>query len=643
MDIFGNSTNLDGDSKVRKVKRQSDPEFSISHEFETESINSENKRPKLTVLKVFVVLVFLIIAGKLFVSQIVQGRSLLDLANGNRIRPRVIAATRGLITDSKGNALAKNTPTFDLAVYPSDLPKISSERDSTYLKLSQISGVDKDAIKQLAEKDGLLSLDEVVIKQNLTREEALIDEQKVSGLTGAFVAQRASRTYFSGTGLSHILGYTGKVSEDDLVSHPEYLGSDWTGKTGIEKTYDDYLKGKNGVEQIEVDSAGRISRVLVDSNNREPIAGDNVGLYLDSDLQTKSYEFLMQGLEQAKQNTGDSSINSGVVIAMNPMTGAILAYVSVPVYDNNQFVNGISNTDYQKLLNDPSKPLLDRAAMGIYPPGSIIKIVMASAGLSEGVINRNTSLDTPPAITIGEWSFPDWKDHGITNITRAIAESNNIFFYAIGGGFDKIKGIGIDKMKKWWQSFGLGEKTGIDLPSEASGLLPDAAWKEKVKGEDWYIGDTYHVAIGQGDLLVTPLQMLRATSVIANGGKLISPQLVSKITDPSGNVIKEFAPRIENPQVASTDVIKAVQEGMRMTVTSGSATSVFGTNFPVEVAGKTGTAQFFGNQKTHAWFECYAPYSNPNIALVVLIEGGGGGNEISAPVAKNILNYYFTR
>ncbi|MFA7244024.1 MAG: penicillin-binding protein 2 [Patescibacteria group bacterium] len=643
MDIFGNASNLKGDKNVRRVEIKDEPEFSLVEENEIGSLNLETTRPRLTILKIVTIGIFLIIASKLFLSQIVQGKSLMGLAEGNRIRPRVISATRGLVTDSSGNPLAKNVPTFDLAVYPSDLPKKQDDRDKVYAKLAEISGVDKDSIKKTSEGNGLLSLDEVVIKQNLGREEALIDEQKVAGLEGAFVAQRASRNYVNLPGLSHILGYTGKVSSDDLLDHPEYLNSDWTGKAGIEKTYDEYLKGKNGVEQIEVDSTGRINRVLVDSDNREPVSGDNVQLFLDSGLQQKSYEFLMQGIEQAKQNTGNTNIDSGVVIAMNPQNGAILSYVSVPYYDNNLFVNGISNSDYQNLLNDPAKPLLDRAVNGIYPPGSIIKIVMASAGLAEGSINVNTSFDTPPAITIGEWNFPDWKDHGVTNIIRAIAESNNIFFYAIGGGFDKIKGLGIDTMKFWWQKFGLGEETGIDLPSEASGLLPDEAWKQKTKGEDWYIGDTYHAAIGQGDLLVTPIQMARATATIANGGKLLHPQFVQKITDPSGNVVKEFSPRVENPQVAPLSVIKAVQEGMRMTITGGSATSVFGSNFPVAVAGKTGTAQFFGNQKTHAWFECYAPYDNPSIALIVLIEGGGGGNEVSAPVAKNILNYYFTR
>lgn len=641
MDIFGNHSNLEGDDKVRKLSPKTSPEFTLNVESEVASLATEGDKPKLGILKIITVIIFLIIAGKLFFSQIVQGKSLSDLAEGNKIRPRIITAMRGIITDSKGEWLARNVPSFDLALYPSDLPKEKTKRDEIYQKLAELTGSDKNSIKNLAEENGLLSLDLVVVKENLPREEALILEQKIADLSGVFVSKRASREYSTLPALSHILGYMGKVSKEDLVDRPNYLFSDWIGKTGLELSYEDYLKGNDGIERIEVDSTGGISRVLVDENNREPVPGDNISLNLDLGLQQKSYEYLLDGIENAKKVTGNSAIDSGVVIAMNPKNGAILSLVSLPYYDNNLFAKGIKTEDYQKFISDPSKPMFNRALNGIYPPGSIIKIVMASAGLSEGVVNRDTSLDTPAEITVGEWTFPDWKDHGITNITRAIAESNNIFFYAIGGGFDKIRGIGIDKMKLWWQKFGLGEKTGIDLPTEASGLLPDAAWKEKAKNESWYIGDTYHAAIGQGDLLVTPIQMVRATSAIANGGVLLNPQLVAKITDHDGNVIKEFGPRVENPQVASSDVIKTVQEGMRMAVTDGSARLL--NDLPVAVAGKTGTAQFFGNQKTHAWFECYAPYDNPEIAIIVLIEGGGGGNEVSAPVAKNILNYYFTR
>ncbi|OGD62642.1 penicillin-binding protein 2 [Candidatus Berkelbacteria bacterium RIFOXYA2_FULL_43_10] len=640
MDIFGNFSKLVGDKGERKVGETSDFEYSLDSEGEEEKIGIDEglKRVNLLWMRISLVAIFLIILIKIFLSQVVYGQISEELAKGNKIRPRVITALRGTITDKNGVWLTRNIPSFDLAVYPSDLPKDSLSREEEYQQISDLIESDFNVIKNQVEANGLLSLDQVVIKENLSREEALILEEQTATLPGVFVAQRASREYKTLSGLAHILGYTGKVSESDLDNNPDYLLSDWIGKSGLEASYEKHLKGKNGIEQVEVDSQGSIIRVLVDENNREPVEGESISLYLDSGLQEKVGEYLTQGMEEAKKLTGEES-GGAVAIVMNVKNGGILSMVSLPSYDNNLFAKGISATEYQNLINDPKKPMFSRATSGAYPPGSIIKIIMASAGLAEGVISVHTSLDTPPSIEVGEWSFPDWKDHGMTNVERAIAESNNIFFYALGGGYDKIKGIGINNMKKWWQKFGLGSRTGIDLATEASGLLPDPGWKEKVFGEPWYIGDTYHAAIGQGDLLITPLQMVRAVATIANGGKLLEPKLVQKISDKEGNIVEEYGATVQNEQVASPEVISTVQRGMRMAVTEGSARTL--NDLPFKVAGKTGTAQFFGNQKTHAWFEAFAPYDDPEIAVIVLVEGGGGGYEIAVPVARNILEYYF--
>ncbi|MEK7097397.1 MAG: penicillin-binding protein 2, partial [Patescibacteria group bacterium] len=582
-------------------------------------------------MKAILLLFFCILGARLFFLQVVKGESNQKLAEGNRIRPRIIEANRGIITDKDGVWLGRNKPNFALAVYPSDLPKKRAERDEIYGKLAAISGESAEKISSASEENGLLSLDMVTIKDNLPHDEALILEKKIAGLQGVVVAKKSSREYVNLPGLSHILGYTGKISPDEVEKNPDYFLSDRIGKTGIESEYEKYLRGKHGVEQIEVNSKGSIVRILVQDGSREPVSGYNTTLYLDRGLQEKTGEALAKGIEESKKATGNDEVNSGVAIAMDVNTGGILSMVSLPDYDNNLFSTQISSTDYQKLVMDESYPMFDRAIKGTYPPGSIIKIVMAAAGLSEGVITTNTAFDTPPEIKIGDYTFPDWKDHGVTDIERAIAESNNIFFYSIGGGFDKIKGIGINNIKKYWKLFGLGEKTGIDLPGEAEGLLPDPEWKKKVKNESWYIGDTYHVSIGQGDLLVTPIQMLRATTAIANGGKLLEPQLVRKITNQKGEVIEEFGPKVERENFISPSIIKTIQKGMRLTVTGGSAQNL--NDLPVSVAGKTGTAQFLNNEKTHAWFECYAPYENPQIAVVVLIDGGGGGHEIAAPVA----------
>jgi len=645
VDIFGNFSKLKGDKETRKIAESDEREFSYSKVAVPTMGKLENKSAvsSLVLWKIITVTIFCLLVGRLFVLTVVQKNANEKLAEGNRVRPRVIDASRGLIFDSSGNWLVRNQPSFALAVYPSDLPRKKADREAIYQKLAPICQMSADDIRVAAEKNGFFSLDETDIKENISHDDALLAEQAVNGIPGVFVAQKSIRQYQTGSGLGHILGYTGIVSPADISANPVYYLSERIGKVGLEDQYESALKGKDGLEEIMVNSKGSIVQVQASSDNKEPVAGNDITLYLNNALQQQVGNFLNQGIAVGAQTTGQP-ISGAVAAVMDVNTGGILAMVSTPDYNDNLFSTKISSADYQKLINDPTNPMFDRAIQGTYPPGSISKIILASAGLAEGNITQNTSMVTPSAIKIGDYTFPDWKDHSYesTNVERALSESNDIFFYSVGGGFDKIKGLGIDKIKEYWQKFGLGEKTGIDLPGEASGLLPDNAWKKKTQGQPWYLGDTYHVSIGQGDLLVTPLQMLRATAAIANGGKLLQPQLVEKITDPNGKVVQQFGPRVENPQVADPSVIKTVQAGMRMVVTDGSAHSIF-PNFPIEVAGKTGTAQFLDNQKTHAWFECYAPYDNPQIAVIVLVEGGGEGFDIAAPVAKNILQYYFSQ
>ncbi|MCX6808252.1 MAG: penicillin-binding protein 2 [Candidatus Berkelbacteria bacterium] len=641
MDIFGNFSKLKGDKEIRKIERQSEIVFSYSDLMAEPVGKIENKSAfnSIRIFKIAVMLVFCVLASKLFFLQISQGETMNAQAESHH-RPRLLTATRGLILDKNGTWLARNDPSFALAVYPSELPKNKIERQKVYAEIATFTGQSLDEIQMAAEKNGLNSLDQAIIKDNIPHDDALLLEEKVYGMSGVFVAKNAMREYLTTPGLSQILGYTGIVSQDDLSKDDSYFPSDRTGKTGLESSYEQYLRGVNGMEQVEVDSRGNVVKVLVDNTNKEPVSGDNLVLNIDAGLEAKTAEALQVGIETGKKITGQD-VNGAVAAVMDVKTGGILSMVSLPSYNNNLFATKISTEDYQSLINDPNQPMFNRMTQGTYPPGSVSKIILASAGLAEGEINKNTSFVTPAAIKIGDYTFPDWKDHSYesTNVERALAESNNVFFYSLGGGFDKIPGLGIDKIKKYWQLFGLGEQTGIDLPSEASGLLPDAAWKQKVKAEPWYLGDTYHVSIGQGDMLVTPIQMLRATAAIANGGTLLQPQLVNKIVDQDGKVMKSFDPRVEKTNIVSPDVIKTVQEGMRLAVTDGSARNLG--DLPVNVEGKTGTAQFENNQKTHAWFECYAPYENPQIAIIVMVEGGGEGYDVAAPVAKEILSYYF--
>lgn len=645
MDIFGNFSKLKGDKEKRQVRRKAELDFSYS-DVALESVGAIDEKVEGNHLniwpKIIVIVLFCVLALKTLTLVVPHGDwNPIDLAEGNRTRPRILDASRGLITDINGAWLARNEPSSALAVYPSDLPKNKQERAALFQKLADLSGMSSTDIQTAAEKNGLSSLDEVDIKENIPHDDALILEQKINGMPGVFIAKKPLREYQILPGLSHLIGYTAIVSPTNIKENPGvYHSSDKTGKTGIEAEYEQYLRGKDGVEEIEVNSKQNIVKVLASKDNQVPVSGNQLVLNIDAGLQQKTADALQAGIVAGAKLTGQA-VTGGTAIVMDVNTGAVKAMVSLPDYNANLFVGGISNTDYQALLNDPSLPLFDRAIQGTYPPGSISKIILASAGLAVGTITKNTSIVTPAAIQIGDFTFPDWKDHSYesTNVVRAIAESNNVFFYSVGGGYDKIKGLGIDNIKKYWQLFGLGEKTGIDIPNEASGFLPDEAWKEKVRGEPWYIGDTYHVSIGQGDLLVTPLQMLRATAAIANGGTVLSPQLVNKIVAPDGTVLEDFAPRIVRQNVVPSDVIKTVQEGMRLTITGGSAQNL--NDLPFTLAGKTGTAQFLNNEKTHAWFECYAPYEKPEIAIIVMVEGGGGGHEIAGPVAKDILSYYF--
>jgi penicillin-binding protein 2 len=286
--------------------------------------------------------------------------------------------------------------------------------------------------------------------------------------------------------------------------------------------------------------------------------------------------------------------------------------------------------------------MFDRVISGAYPSGSTIKPLVAAGGLQENVITQNTTIDDSGSIKVGSWVYPDWKAHGLVDIRRALAVSCNVFFYAVGGGWDKIRGLGPAKLQYYYEKFGLGAKTGIDLPGEISGLVPSPDWKEKAQKEMWYLGDTYHMSIGQGDVLTTPLQMVMAISAIANNGELLKPKLVDKISDENGKTIQEFSKEVTRNNFVDKDNLQIVREGMHdcVTQTYGSCHGVLG-GVPVDAAAKTGTAQYANNTKTHAWMVSFAPYNNPTFAIAVIVEGGGEGYAAAGPVVKDSLSYYF--
>lgn len=637
MDIFGNFSKLAGDRKKRRLSNGDESDFRYQDTtLEAQAKLEEPKEKKgFSFFRALIILIFILLFAQVFYLQVIKATGSKTLALGNSIRPRGILSSRGVIFDANGNWLARNKPSFALGVYPSDIPRKNLDRQIFQQKLSEVSGISADEIRKKIEGAGLSSIELKIIKPNLPREEALILEEKTAGMPGVVVDKRAVREYRSDAGLAHILGYTGLISEEELKASPDNLMNEEVGKTGVEKVYQNFLCGIPGIDQVEVDSKGKIIQVL--NSSRQPVAGGNLSLNIDLALQQKMAQSLATGIAKV-----EGGATAGVAIIANPQTGAILGLVSIPYFDNNIFEGELNQPAYQALLSDPTLPLFNRGTLGTYPSGSVIKIVMAAAGLQEGVINKNTSIETPAEIAIGDWKFLDWKWHtGSTDVERAIAESNNIFFYSIAGGWDKIKGLGVERVGKYLSLFGFGSKSGIDLPSEAAGLVPSPEWKEKYKKENWYIGDTYHLGIGQGDLLVTPMQMVKAVSAIANGGKLLTPQLVREISGSDGRIIRSFSAKVERQGFIAPEHIATVQEGMRQAVLYGSARMM--ANLPVSSAAKTGTAQFEGNQKTHAWFEAYAPYENPQVAIVVLVEGGGGGYEIAAPIAHDILQWYFSR
>jgi penicillin-binding protein 2 len=587
----------------------------------------------------FLFVIFSLLWFKLWNLQIVQGEYNSRLAVENRIRNKLQPAPRGLIYDRNGKILASNQPGYALIVYPGDLPEEESKAEQIYSKLKKYIDINKKDWQKIIEQQ-LYPLEPIALKDNLTQNQSLILRELTSDIKGVNVEDRIKRKYKSDPSLSHLIGYTGKInqSEFDTLGYKDLSLSDYVGKTGLEKEYDEYLRGEKGIKQVEVDSLGRVDRVLAEKGAQ---VGNSLVLSLDYDLEKKSKEILAKMLRKLKTD-------KGTVVISDPKTGEILSMVSLPGYDNNIFNSAKLNQQYSKLLNDENRPLFNRVISGLYPSGSVIKPIVAAAALEEEIVGENDWIDCKGQIEVENiynpeivYRFKDWSAHGPTNITEAIAESCNVFFYHVSGGFDHIQGLGYQRIAKYFKKFGLGQPTGIDLPLEEDGLIPSPEWKEKTKGEVWYKGDTYHLSIGQGDLLVTPLQVNSYISAIANNGIFAQPHLVKEIRDDNNDLIEKIEPILSN-RVVSKKSIHIVRKGMKKTVDEGTAPLL--QSLPVSSAAKTGTAQNpQGDDKEHAWFSAFAPYENPQVAITVMIENGGEGSRTALPVANEILNYYFRR
>jgi penicillin-binding protein 2 len=582
------------------------------------------------------------ILGRAIQLQIFNGNHYRSLAEGNRIRRIAIPAERGIIIDRFGIELVHNIPGFSLALVPQDLPHDPLNRSKLLSQVAQIANVPKDSLTALLTRYGSYSFESLPIKDNLNYNTALKLYIQNATLPGIEVKSGSERGYYtldktSSTkqiipSLSHLLGYVGRLNDAEVEADVDknYLPSDIIGKTGLEKQYEMYLRGTYGRKKIEVNAIGKEQSVLA---VEPPIPGQDVELSIDLEAQKK--------LETLVKDTADKTGQKRIAaIAMDPNNGEVLALVSWPTFDNNKFVQGIDTATYQSYINDKDKPLFNRVISGLYPPGSTVKLVVSAAALQEKIITQFTSVNSVGGLQLGDRFFKDWKigGHGITNVTKALAWSVNTFFYYVGGGYQNFVGLGVDRLVMYMRYFGMAAKTGIDLPNENTGFLPSRDWKKTTKGESWYVGDTYNLSIGQGDMLVTPLQVALWTAAVANDGILVTPHLGKKIieSDTKKETILKY-PSHEITAVSKSN-LAIVQQGMRDCVTYGSCKMLGSLHF--STAGKTGTAQWSNTHPTHAWFTSFAPYKNPQIIVTVLVEDGGEGASVTQPIALGFLNWW---
>jgi len=585
----------------------------------------------------FSIFIFLILFLRTFQFQIVEGKKYSLLANENRYIFYSIQAERGVIYDRYFKQLVFNVPSFGLICEKKRLPESEKERENV---LKEVAKILKENVNEL---EGFIreSKEPVfTVAPSLDHQTLIILETKIDELPGFKIEKNSIREYKDGPYFSQVIGYLGKIKKNELEEGKEFYSiSDSVGRSGIERTYEDILRKNPGKIRIERDALGRIISKQIASL---PQSGKNLLLWLDADLQKKATDELKKGLN-------DAGSSQGVIVALNPETGGVLALVSIPSFDNNVFSRG-QLSEIKKILNDSKHPLFNQVISGTYPPGSTIKPLIASAVLEEKIISPTKKIDCKGFIEVKNryhpeivYKFRDWKIHNWTDMRKAIAQSCNVYFYTVGGGYGSQKGLGPSRIKKYLELFGWGQKSYIDLPSEGKGLVPSPQWKEKVKKENWWDGDTYHLSIGQGDLSITPIQVVNSFAAIANGGRLFQPMLVKAILDNNKNIIKEISPKVIRDNFIDPQNLQIVREGMRQAVTSADGSSHLLNDLPVAVAAKTGTAETGKKDVYDNWVTIFAPYDNPQIVLTVMIEDVKGMRAVVLPVAKSILDWYFSQ
>jgi penicillin-binding protein 2 len=568
---------------------------------------------------------------RLWFLQVIRGSDMRATSENNRIRLTRLPAARGLVYDRFGELLVDNRPSFDVVLVPED----ARDRAAT---LAMLANNLKEPAEELDRRIRAPSRRPpyagIIVERDVEWDDIVALETHQLDLPGVSIQVQPRRTYPHGPLASHLLGYVGEASDRELADDPSRRLGDIIGKGGLERVWDDELRGTAGGQQVEVDALGRRVRVLEEVPD---VPGDTLVLTIDRDLQ-----------EFAEQAMGD---HRGALVALDPRNGEILAMVSKPAYDPNLFARGIRTAEWRELVDDPWHPLNNRATQGTFAPGSIFKVAVAAGLLAAHVVDPHAHVFCPGGMQFGNRWFRCWNKsgHGSVDLHTGIMQSCDVYFYTSG------QRLGIERLAEYVRRFGLGFPTGVALPHEASGIIPDGEWKRKRFDAPWYPGETLSVAIGQGYVTVTPLQMATVAATIANGGTRYRPQYVKRVEAPDGTVRREMQPEVLGFADVDKSVLDEVRSGMEAVVMNERGTGKKARVQGITVAGKTGTAQVVslseasgkgGRERTrdHAWFISYAPAEAPTIAVACLIEhAGGGGGAIAAPIVGQVLDHYFHR
>jgi len=575
-------------------------------------------KARIMAIAVAVMGAFLVIVGQLWYLQVLEGGHFLDASDKNRIRIRPVAAPRGILFDKNGVPLVDNRPAFTLSLIPRELPREDQNRDAV---LGRVASLLQIPYQELAESVTRVPSDSflpVRVRRGLTLEDmAKIEEWKLE-LPGVIVEVEPQRTYPNSRFAAHLLGYVREASDEQLKGG-RYRRGDMVGQSGLERLLDEFLRGRDGGERIEVDALGRPVRVV---QHTDPHPGSQVITTIDRRVQ--------EAAEQAMEG------KAGAIVVMDPRSGDIRALVSTPAFEIDSFTATIDRAAWLRVVQDPDHPLLNRAIQSQYAPGSIFKIVVTAAGLQEATIAPMDRVYCNGEFHLGAWTFKDWKEggHGSVDLQKALAQSCNIFYYQAGL---KIGGAAITKYAR---AFGFGTTTGVELGGEKLGLIPQPKGRRK----SWQGGDIVNMSIGQGQVLVTPLQVARFMAAVANGGVLWKPRLVERIERPDRGVLYSDPGQVAGHVELSPAVWAFLRQALWAVVNDGTG---IGAKIPgIDIAGKTGTAQMVSHSKAekgqdHAWFAAFAPVRDPEVVVVVLVERGGKGGQVAAPIARRILNAIF--